>query len=107
MKEGRKNDRLDDKLRWELLPLDVIEEVVRVYHEGAKKYEENTWQNLDDGYRRYKAALFRHLLLHEKGELRDPENGCLHIAQMCWNAIAMVYYVLRDINEKDTNNDNT
>lgn len=62
-----KNDRKDDKTRWELMPLDCLEDIARVYTEGAKKYDDNTWQNLDNGYQRYKAALLRHLLEFEKG----------------------------------------
>ena len=69
--EGQKNDRIDDKLRWDLLPLDIIEKLVEVYHFGAQKYEPNTWQKLDDGENRYRGALFRHLV---------------------WNAIAILYF---------------
>ena len=36
--EGRKND--SDKLRWDLLPIDVIEQVVNVLTFGAKKSKE-------------------------------------------------------------------
>jgi hypothetical protein len=89
--ESKKNDRQDDKLRWDLLPLETIEEIVKVYHEGAKKYGENTWQNLDDGYNRYKGAMMRHLVAHEKGEIFDEETGCRHLAQVAWNAIAMLH----------------
>ena len=71
--ESKKNDRLDDKLRWELLPLEDIEDIVKVYTAGAKKYGPNTWQNLPDGYNRYKAAFFRHLLEHEKGNWYQHE----------------------------------
>lgn len=35
---GMKNDKLDDKTRWELIPLDCLEDIARVYTEGAKKY---------------------------------------------------------------------
>lgn len=88
--ESKKNDRQDDKLRWDLLPLETIEEIVKVYHAGAKKYGENTWQNLPDGYNRYKGAMMRHLVLHEKGEIFDEETGCMHLAQVAWNAIAIL-----------------
>lgn len=90
--EGKKNDRLDGKLRWELLPLDLIEKVVEVYTAGAVKYGDNQWQNLPDGYNRYKAALFRHLTAYERGEQKDPETGCYHLAQVAWNALAMLYF---------------
>lgn len=89
--EAKKNDRLDDKPRWELLPLEDIEDVVKVYTAGAKKYGPDQWQNLPDGYRRYKAALFRHILEYEKGNWLDNETGCIHLAQVVWNAIAMLH----------------
>ena len=41
LKEGKKNDIKDDKTRWELMPLDCLEDIARVYTEGAKKYGEN------------------------------------------------------------------
>ena len=92
----KKNDKQDHKLRWDLLPLTDLEEVVKVSTAGAEKYGENTWQNLPDGYNRYKAAMFRHLVHYEKGELIDEETGCLHIAQVAWNAIAMLHCALKD-----------
>ena len=97
---GRKNDFLDKKLRWDLLPLNEIEDIVRVYTEGAKKYGDNNWQNLDNGYNRYKGAMLRHLVEYEKGNTIDDETGCLHLAQVAWNAIAMLYF------SKHNDNDN-
>lgn len=92
---GKKNDRQDGKLMWELLPLPLLEEVVKVYTAGAHKYGANQWQNLDDGYQRYKAALLRHLVEHEKGNPIDADTGCLHLAQVVWNALAMLYFSLK------------
>lgn len=89
--ESKKNDFLDDKLRWDLLPLEEIEEIVKVYTAGSKKYGENTWQNLPNGLDRYKAAMLRHLVAFEKGEETDKETGCKHLAQVAWNAIAMLW----------------
>lgn len=89
---SKKNDFLDNKPRWDLLPLDLIAKVVDVYTAGAKKYGDNTWQGLDNGYARYKAALFRHLIAYENGELIDKEIGCEHLAQVVWNALAMLYF---------------
>ena len=89
--EARKNDRLDDKLMWELLPLEDVEDIVRVYTAGAKKYGPDQWQNLPDGIRRYKAALLRHLVEFDKGNEIDEETGCHHLAAVAWNAIAMLH----------------
>lgn len=91
-REGMKNDFLDDKPRWDLLPLPEIEDLVKVYTAGAKKYAPNNWQKLDNGYQRYKAALFRHLLAYEKGERIDPDTKCMHLAQVVWNAVAMLWF---------------
>lgn len=90
--EGKKNDFLDDKLRWDLLPMEEIEDIVKVYHAGAKKYGDNNWQNLDNGFERYRAAMMRHMMEYMKGERIDADTGCFHLAQVAWGAIAMLYY---------------
>lgn len=95
-KEGRKDDRKDGKLMWELLPLTVIKEIVKVYTFGAKKYSPNSWQNLENGYQRYKAALFRHIVAFEEGEIKDPESGIHHLAHAAWNAIAILWFALNN-----------
>ena len=89
---GIKNDRIDGKLRWELLPLAEIEDIVKVYHAGAEKYGPNKWQDLPDGFERYRAAANRHIMQYMKGEKIDKETGCYHLAQAAWNMIAMLYY---------------
>ena len=76
---------------WELLPLLTIEEIVKVYTAGAKKYAPNNWMHLENGYERYKAALFRHICEFERGNWRDADTGCIHLAQVAWNAIAMLH----------------
>lgn len=87
-----KNDRADGKLRWDLLPLAEIEDIVRVYTEGAKKYADNSWKDIPDGFNRYFAATMRHLVAYAKGERFDSDTGCMHLAQVAWNAIALLYY---------------
>ena len=89
------------KLRWDLLPLNLIEKIVEIYTFGAEKYGPNTWQNLEDGYNRYKAAMFRHLMEFEKGNVIDDESGREHLAHMVWNAIAMLH-VSKIVDKKQT-----
>ena len=89
MEKGKKYD--GGKLRWDLLPLPLVEQVVAIYTMGAAKYGENTWQNLDRGYERYKAAMLRHLTEHEKGNTHDDESGFPHLAHVAWNALAMMH----------------
>lgn len=93
--ESRKNDFKDGKLRWDLLPLDLIEKIVEVYHFGSLKYAPHSWKDLENGEERYRAALMRHLTAHFKGELRDEESGLLHAAHMAWNAIAMLHFAIK------------
>ena len=90
-KEGKKNDEKDDKTRWELMPLDCLEDIARVYTEGAKKYGDNNWQNLENGYQRYKGALLRHLYASTYEEF-DSETKVRHEAAIAWNSIALLYY---------------
>ena len=92
-----KNDRLDDKLRWELLPMEEIEDIVKIFHYGAKKYAPGSWKNIPDGFERYRAALMRHMMAYLKGERIDPGSGLQHLAQVAWNAIAMLYYDKHDM----------
>lgn len=96
MEESRKNDYKDGKIRMDLLPWRELEEVAKVYTAGAKKYGENKWQSLPNGYERYKGALLRHLCEIEKGNVYDEETGCLHCAQLVWNAIAMLHFKMEE-----------
>lgn len=98
--ESRKNDRQDEKEMWELLPFETIEEAVKVFTFGAKKYGINTWQNLPNGFERYRAAFLRHMVAHLKGEVLDRESGLLHLSHCLWNSIAMLHVYMRD--HKDT-----
>lgn len=95
--EGRKNDRIDGKVRMELLPFPELEEIAKVYTAGAKKYGDNNWQHLEDGYNRYKGALLRHLTEVEKGNIFDEDTGCMHAAQVAWNAIAMLHFKMEEL----------
>ena len=60
-----------DKLRWDLIPLEAVEECVKILTFGAQKYGENRWQHLEDFENRYFAAAMRHLVAYRKGEKVD------------------------------------
>lgn len=112
---GYKNDRLDDKLRWDLLPMSEIEDIVKLYHRGAKKYKPDSWKQLNDGFNRYRAALMRHMMAYLNGERYDKETGSNHLTAVAWNAIAMLWFDKHgkglipldkpeDVDRKDDNN---
>lgn len=95
-----KDDRADHKPRWELLPLNAIEEIVKVYTMGAEKYADDAWKTIPDAHRRYLAALFRHVAAYERGERLDKESGLSHLAHAAWNAIAILWL---DLHKDDKN----
>lgn len=78
MSEGVKYDT--EKPRWDLLPMDEAEDVVRVLTYGAKKYSPDNWQRVPGARCRYIAAAFRHLVARARGEIMDSESGFPHTA---------------------------
>jgi hypothetical protein len=88
------------KLRYDLLPPDAIEELVRVYTMGAAKYEDRNWEKGFD-WMSCVASLKRHLAAFEMGEDRDAESNLLHMAHVAWNAIAVATFQLRGVGKDD------
>ena len=86
------------KLRYDLLPPDAIAELVAVFTKGAEKYAPRNWEKGMNWQRCY-ASLHRHASAWQMGEDRDPETGCLHMAHVAWNALAIVAYQLRGVGE--------
>lgn len=76
--EGHKAD--SQKPDWSLIPLDVVEDTVRVLTLGAQKYARDNWQRVPGARIRYFAALLRHLTAWQRGEANDPETGLSHLA---------------------------
>lgn len=75
---GTKYDQ--DKPRWHLLPMDCVEEVVKVLTFGANKYKENNWKKVKRGKVRYINAAYRHLAQINQGKYYDEETGLPHFA---------------------------
>lgn len=94
LKEGTKYDNNGDKLRYDLLPPDGIQELVRVYTAGAIKYADRNWEK-GIKYSRILGANKRHLADREFGILIDPDTGCHHMAAAVWNSLALLTYDLR------------
>ena len=76
--EGVKYDQ--EKLRWDLLPLKPIQEVVSVLTYGAGKYDDENWKKVDNQRSRYYAAAMRHITAWWLGEQQDPESKHHHLA---------------------------
>lgn len=89
--EGRKDD--SGKCRFDLLPLDALWEVGKVYTLGAKKYDPWNWAK-GIAYSRIIAALLRHLFKWVMGETFDPEDGQHHLSSVVWGGLALLHFDL-------------
>lgn len=69
--------------------------VAGVSLKGAEKYTWKGWATVPDGVNRYGDALARHLLAEETDGPIDRDTGCLHAAQVAWNALARLELMLR------------
>lgn len=87
--KGLKYD--DKKLRWDLLPIEQVEEIVKILTFGANKYTDNSWQRVENGIERYYAALMRHIVDWRKGEELDPESNIHHLAHAGCNILFLLY----------------
>jgi hypothetical protein len=91
-----------NKLRWDLLPIKEVEDVVQVLTDGAKEHGECNWQ-LVKPKTRYLAALYRHLVAWQKGEKTDPESDSPHLAHLVANALFLAWFDNQEVNDAQTN----
>lgn len=78
------------KLRWTLLPIIALKEVVKVLEYGAKKYAPDNWQKVEK--EKYKEALWRHWVAYNEGEKLDPETGLHHLAHLVCDALFILWF---------------
>lgn len=76
-----------------LIPWEAMDEVARVYNEGAKKYAAHNWRNGYEWSKSFSAAC-RHLFAFWRGEDRDPELGTLHLANAAFHILGMITFAL-------------
>ena len=75
---GTKHD--EHKPRMHLIPPKALLEVGMVLTEGAKKYGDHNWKQLDSLQERYTSAALRHMMAHMAGETYDDETNLSHLA---------------------------
>lgn len=94
------NDALDiatgvkfdqDKPRYDLIPPEFMDQLATLYARGAKKYADRNWEKGMKPTRIF-GALMRHAWAWMRGETHDPETGAHHMVAVAWNAIAIVTY---------------
>lgn len=88
------------KLRYDLLPFDALDEVVRVLTYGCFKYSQRNWESgLDWG--RIIGSLLRHTSRFAAGEDLDPETRISHMAHAAANTLFLLTYQLRKVGKDD------
>lgn len=68
-----------------------MKELAKVFTIGASKYEPRNWEK-GMSWESVLASLERHKEAFKSGEDTDPETGCLHMAHVAWNALALASY---------------
>lgn len=79
------------KLRYDLIPVEPLEDLAKVFTMGAGKYGDDNWK-LGLSVDRLYAAVERHLSERRKGFLRDTESGLPHTAHAMWGCMAINYF---------------
>lgn len=88
--------------KWDLLPVEPLENLVEILTYGAKKYEANNWQNVEPC--RYFSALIRHLIDDFiKGEDNDQESTLPHASHMHCNAMFLDWIKTQKAKDKKVN----
>lgn len=93
---GIKYDK--DKLRLSEMIIDFQEpmkELCKVWEFGANKYGKSNWKYVQNGVDRYSNALIRHLLAEDEN-LHDNESSLLHASHIAFNALARLYFILKN-----------
>lgn len=84
-----------DKNRWDLLPLETVNEMVSVLTFGLSKYKKDNWKTLENFEDRYYSALMRHLYAWKSGENYDKESGFLHLSHAFTNVMFLLWFSLK------------
>jgi len=74
----------------------ALREVSKVGTFGANKYSADGWKSVAGGMERYTDAMLRHFMDEAAGEAVDKDSQCLHAAQVAWNALARLEFILEE-----------
>ena len=92
------------KLDWSLIPIDSVEEILKVLEFGKVKYDSWNWAKGEGfKYSRVFNSTIRHLFAWFRGEDKDPESGLSHLAHAGCNILFLLYFVKHK--NRYTNND--
>lgn len=90
----------ENKLRFDLLPPEVLIELTRVYSMGALKYDDHNWRKGMKWSKVYR-CIFSHVLKWALGQTVDKETGCHHLMLAAWNCCTLFMYQLHKLGVDD------
>ncbi len=97
---NRKQSKLylekNNKLRYDLVPWNAFEQVVKVITEGAKKYGVDNWKMISSEV--FESALMRHFVSYKKGEHIDSQWNIPHLAHLICNGLFLLQKEILIIN---------
>lgn len=84
-KSGFNRDDDGMKLRYDLIPIQMLERIAGLYTRGAKKYGDCNWQKAEtqEEFDRFKQSAWRHFISWQKGQ--EDED---HASATIWNLMA-------------------
>jgi len=93
----------EGKIRHDLIPPWVIDEIAKVYTYGTIKYNDDNWRKGLTWKKNVIGPLQRHLNKWLRGEKIDTESNCHHLAMVIWQCIALMLYEKYSIGQDDRN----
>lgn len=86
---GFNRDTDEGKLRYDLIPIELLERLAGLYTRGAVKYGDSNWQKADtqEEINRFKQSAWRHWMQFLAGE-NDED----HAVAVIWNIIAYEWH---------------
>jgi hypothetical protein len=86
---GQKGVKLE---RMDLIPVEPLLELARVYGKGAEKYDDNNYRRGYEWSKSY-GALLRHITAFWAGEDNDPEFGTSHLMHAAWHCFTLFTFI--------------
>lgn len=81
----------DGKLDFSMLPFETLQDELRVWMHGEKKYARWNWLKGMPWSVPF-ASMMRHMMAWQAGEENDPESGLPHLAHAMCNLRMLTYY---------------
>jgi len=91
------------KIRHDLIPLNPIEELAKVYSYGTRKYDADNWLKGLKWRENVIGPMLRHMWKWIRGEKIDDESGCHHLAMVVWQCFCLMEYERCSIGSDDRN----